>query len=237
MRIDKTTTVGGIVAAEPAAYRTFERLGIDYCCGGKLPLQAACWEKGLDPDAVLREIEAKAGDPGRGEKNWSEAPLSELIGHIVGAHHAFLRERLPILDDLSRKVLSAHGERHPELAEVRQVFLGLQAEIVPHLRKEEEVLFPMVRELESASSLPEFHCGTVANPIRVMEAEHDSAGQALARLRELTGGHAPPADGCASYRRLLEGLAELEEDLHRHIHEENSILFPRAARLEESLGR
>jgi regulator of cell morphogenesis and NO signaling len=233
---DRTTTVGGIVAAEPAACRTFERLGIDYCCGGKLTLDAACAGKGLDPEAVLREIAGAGAGPGEGERNWSEVPLEALIDHIIGVHHAFLRERLPILDALSEKVLAAHGERHPELEEVRRVFLGLEAEILHHLQKEEVVLFPMMRELESASVLPQFHCGSVANPIAVMEAEHDAAGHALARLRELTGGYVPPPDGCATYGCLLEGLAELEEDLHRHIHLENSILFPRAAEIEERLS-
>jgi regulator of cell morphogenesis and NO signaling len=232
---DRNTTVGGIVAAAPAAFRTFERLGIDYCCGGKRTLDEACGEKGLDPEAVLEELAREGGGPGRGERDWREAPLSALADHIVGVHHAFLRENLPRLDALSAKVLEAHGERHPELEEVRRVFLGLQEEIALHMHKEEMVLFPMVRELETASFRPSFHCGSLRNPIGVMEAEHDSAGRALARLRELTGGYVAPADGCVTYGRLLEGLAELEEDLHRHIHEENSILFPRAAEAEAAL--
>lgn len=233
--INRTTTVGEIVAVMPATFRTFERLGIDYCCGGKSTLEEACAGKGLDPEAVLLEIAKNDGDSGKGERNWSEVPFSMLIDHILGIHHAFLRDRLPILDALSEKVLAVHGERHPELKEVRNIFLGLQTELGLHLHKEEMCLFPMIRELENASFRPQFHCGAVANPIRVMEAEHDSAGNALARLRELTGGYFLPADGCATYRRLLEGLAELEEDLHRHIHEENSILFPRAAKAEEAL--
>jgi regulator of cell morphogenesis and NO signaling len=162
-------------------------------------------------------------------------PLGMLADRIVESHHAYLNEALPRLDTLLTRVFDAHGAVHPELARMRLVFGGLKGELELHLMKEERILFPLIKELEAADSLPAIHCGTVNNPIGVMEHEHDSAGSALKELRELSGGYALPADACTTYRVLFHSLQELEADLHRHIHRENNILFPRAAELERSL--
>ncbi len=232
---DRKTAVGQIVAERPSASRTFERLGIDYCCGGRKPLEEACAEKGLDPQAVLGDLGAESGAGGSEERNWSEASLPDLADHIVRVHHGWLRENLPRLDALSAKVVRAHGDRHPELARVREVLLSLIAELGAHTMKEERVLFPMIVAIDGASEKPCFHCGSIANPLGVMEEEHESAGRALVSLRSLTRDFSTPADGCATYRAFMDGLAELEADLHRHIHEENNILFPRAAAREREL--
>ncbi len=232
--IDRKTAVGEIVALEPGRSRVFERLGIDYCCGGKKPLEAACREKGLEPDSVLRELLAEK-PAGEGGTDWTRAALARLVEHILSTHHLYLRREMPRLSVLSGKVREAHGERHPELSELARVFQDLRAELESHMFKEEQVLFPMVVALESSVTRPRFHCGSVENPMGVMVEEHEAAGRALSRMRELTHGYRTPEDGCNTYRALMDGLLELEGDLHRHISLENNILFPRAAAVEAAL--
>ena len=159
-----------------------------------------------------------------------------MCDHIEATHHALLRQELPRLKGLIDKVAAAHGDSHPELGELRQVFAALQAELEPHMFKEEQILFPAIRQLEQAAQQPNFPFGTVANPIRMMEHEHDTAGSALAKIRELTHHFQPPDDACNTYRVMLEALHALEQDMHQHIHKENNILFPRSQQLEASLG-
>lgn len=235
--IEPRKSVGQLVAERPSRARVFERFGIDFCCGGKIPLSDACIERKLDTErilAALREVDSSEADTD--EPDWTRATLSALIAHILQKHHAYLRNELPRLAKMVAKVHDVHGERHPELAEVRQTYDGLHAELASHMMKEEQILFPLIEAMESSQSLEAAHCGSVNNPIRMMEHEHDSAGAALARMRSLTGDFAPPEDACNTYRVLLDGLAELEADLHRHIHKENNILFPRASELEAALA-
>ncbi|MBI2297557.1 MAG: iron-sulfur cluster repair di-iron protein [Armatimonadetes bacterium] len=238
LTMDTGTTVGEMVAVRPSRAKVFERFGIDYCCGGKQPLGQACADKSLDPEAVLAALEAHDATPrGEDDRDWTQATLTELADHIEATHHQFLREALPRLAQLTAKIAQVHGERHPELREVSRIFLGLRSELEMHMMKEEEILFPLCRQLESAAGPTAFHCGSIGNPIRVMEFEHDNAGQALAALARLTGGYQAPEDGCNTYRATLDGLRELEDDLHAHIHKENSILFPRALAVEAEQGR
>lgn len=229
-------TVGGIVAERPSTSRVFERYGIDYCCGGKRPLHEACAEKAIDLDAVLCELDCEAVSTDAGQIQWAEAPLSQLVTHIVDTHHAYLREALPRLSFLTAKVRDAHGSRHPELAELVEVFTAFREEMESHALKEERILFPYIEQLEQAETLPVFHCGSVQNPIRQMEKEHDEAGAALETMRALTNGYTPPQGACNTYRAMLHALAELEGDMHRHVHKENSILFPRAEAREAELA-
>lgn len=230
--------VGELVAEKPGRSRVFEKLGIDYCCGGKRPLDVACAEKGLDPETLLQALKAfdAASSAGGDGRDWRTAPLSELADHIVATHHAYLREELPRLSALVNKVAGAHGEHRPELLQVREIFAALKAEMEQHMMKEEQILFPMCKVLETANAVPSFHCGSVQNPIRVMEHEHDSAGNALHRMNAMTHGYTPPQEACNSYRAMLEGLERLEADMHQHVHKENNILFPRAIALEETLS-
>lgn len=229
-------TVGELVTERPSRARVFEKHGIDYCCGGKMPLTEACGHRGVSVDLVARELAEADAAPSGEERDWAAAALTELADHIEQTHHAYLRRELPRLTQLVSKVASVHGERHPEMREALRVFMGLRSELESHMLKEEQVLFPMIRGLEQADGPMTFHCGSINNPIRMMEFEHDNAGDALARLRELTSDYTPPADGCNTFRATLSGLAELEQDLHQHIHKENNILFPRAARLEAELA-
>ncbi len=234
--IEPSKTVGQLVTERPSRARVFERFGIDYCCGGKTALGDACAERRLDTQeivAALREADSKAA--ATDEPDWTRAALSELIAHILEKHHAYLRGELPRLAQMVAKVHDVHGARHPELAEVRQTYNDLHAELESHMMKEEQILFPLIKAMESSQTLEAMHCGSVNNPIRMMEHEHDSAGAALAHLRALTGDFRPPQDACNTYHVLLDGLAELEADLHQHIHKENNILFPRASELEQAL--
>lgn len=229
-------TVGQLVTERPNRSRVFEQWGLDYCCGGKKPLDRVCEERGLDLQVILRDLQASdAAHTMEAQTDWSEATLTELADHIEETHHAYLRQALPRLSGLIRKVVQAHGEQHPELREVERVFLRLRDELELHTRKEEGVLFPLCRQFDAADAPPRFHCGSIRNPVLVMEREHDSAGQALERLRALTHDFAPPAGACNTYRAMLDGLAELTTDLHLHIHKENNILFPRAIERETAL--
>jgi regulator of cell morphogenesis and NO signaling len=238
MALSLDTTIGDLVAARIGRSEVFERFGIDYCCGGQRSLVDASRAAGQAPEAVIEAILASDRDAAAAAPDatdWRQARLRELTAHIVATHHAFMKGALPRIGELMAKVLAAHGERHPELNEVAGVFAALREEIEGHLAKEEQVLFPMIEEMEITRDLVGAHCGSVNNPIAVMEHEHDNAGAALARLRELTAGYTPPADGCATYAALLEALAAMERDLHAHIHKENNILHPRATQLEASL--
>lgn len=235
LKLDSNSTVGEWVVDRPSRSRTFEKLGIDYCCGGRQRLAEVCREKGLAIEEVIETLtSADGGDAG--QTDWSRAPLTELCDHIVATHHAYLNSELPRLQGIVGKVARVHGERHPEMTEIRAVFENLKSELESHMDKEEQVLFPMVRRMEQATELPGFHCGSITNPIRVMEAEHDGAGDALAALRRLTADYGTPVDACNTWRAMADGLHQLEQDLHVHIHKENNILFPRAIALERAHG-
>jgi regulator of cell morphogenesis and NO signaling len=228
-----------LVVERPSRARVFEKLGIDYCCGGKKPLASAIAERGLDAEVVVAELEKEqaSADGVPGERNWATASLTDLCDHIERTHHAYLKEELPRLEFLTSKVATRHGTNRPALLEVYDVFAHLKAEMDSHMMKEEQILFPLCRRLDVAEALPASHCGSVANPIAVMVQEHDGAGAALARIRELTENYTLPGDACNTYRALFDSLQQLERDLHLHVHKENNILFPKAVRVEALLRR
>jgi regulator of cell morphogenesis and NO signaling len=229
------STVGQLVTERPARARIFETFGIDYCCGGKKRLDHALAEEGLDPKTVLGILNAFDEQAPAVERDWSTATLTELADHIEQTHHAYLKKELPRLEYLVNKVAHRHGGRTPQLVELAQVFNAFKVELDSHMRKEEVVLFPICRQLDLAGEPQRFHCGSVENPIAVMVREHDDAGAALARMRELTNDYTPPPDACNTYRALFDALRQLEQDMHRHVHKENSILFPKAAAREAKL--
>jgi regulator of cell morphogenesis and NO signaling len=235
MSINVTTTVGELAVTLPYAARVFEQFGIDYCCGGATPLIDACRISKAEVDKVLNAI-AAAERNAHEEIDYSRLSLRELTSHIVARHHVFTRAEIARLTQLTSKVVSVHGSRHPELASGRKVFDGLAADLLPHLQKEEMVLFPYIVNVEAARetgttlSRPPFVA--VRNPIRMMGFEHDLAGELLRELRRLTSNYTVPPDACASYKTLYAALENFEQDLHQHIHLENNILFPRAVELE-----
>jgi regulator of cell morphogenesis and NO signaling len=236
-------TVRDMASRSLTAVRVFESLGIDYCCGGERPLEEACRAKGLDATSVRARIESAAVQQDVAEVDWSQVTLRRLAQHIVERHHTYLRAELPRIDERLVKVLSKdkYAQDAPMLAEVSETFSALRAELEMHLMKEERVLFPFVLQYEDAANgdgpMPQPPFGTLDHPIAMMEYEHQSAGDALRRLRAATNGYQVPEYACPTYRALIEGLADLERDLHMHIHLENNLLFPRAVALEARLTR
>jgi regulator of cell morphogenesis and NO signaling len=224
-----TETLADLVTANPSRARVLEGFHLDYCCNGARRLVDACAPLGLDPQVVVTALV----DIGPAPDDWMALGAAQLVDHIEQTHHAFLHSELPRLSALLAKVNGVHGARHPELVGITSTYEDLRADLEPHLLKEERALFPMIRELASSADIPQFHCGSLRNPISVMLAEHDRAGELLANLRTQTGNYRAPTDGCASYRTLFSGFAELEADTHLHIHKENNVLFPTVLRLEE----
>lgn len=229
-------TLASIVDAHPGAARVLERHHLDYCCGGRRTLADACAAAGIDPATVLDELSESGGAPTAEPGSWAAMTPTELVDHLEATHHRYLHEELPRLGALVDKVLAVHRDRHPELEQVHGLFVALRDDLVPHLAKEERILFPMIRELGAATDSPSFHCGSLNNPIRVMLSEHDRAGELLVLLRSATGGYRPPSDACASYQGLYGGLEELEADIHMHVHKENNVLFPAVIALEAHLA-
>jgi regulator of cell morphogenesis and NO signaling len=235
-RLDPTITVATLVADRPGRSRIFERLGIEYCCGGKKPLAEVCRSKGLDAWTLLQTLVAAEDPiPQTGGPDPSDMPLGELADHIERVHHDYLRRQLPRLARLIQNVVDAHAAKHPWLLELRETFGHFAVEMELHMAKEEQTIFPAIRRLESEAAEGDCGCGGLSHPLTDMEHDHDEAGHALAKMRELTWGYTPPQDASNAFRALLEGLRALETDLHQHVHKENNILFPRAMELEESI--
>lgn len=221
--IDPHDSLATLVTARPDLAPALEALELDYCCHGATSLADACTASGLVLGEILGDLSASA--PGA-TQGWASMGPPDLVNHLEGIHHAYLSAALPRLGALMERVLGVHGATHPELAAVSDTLQALRSDLEPHLMKEERVLFPMIRELYASDGVPDFHCGTLQNPISMMTQEHDQAGVLLAQLRTLTSGYTPPADGCASYQALYTGLSEMEADTHLHIHKENNLLFP-----------
>jgi regulator of cell morphogenesis and NO signaling len=244
LQISAQTPVGDIIVAHPFLSRQFENHGIDYCCGGKTPLATACSQKGIPVDQILLELETALHSENELEHSntlplrlqpASNAPLQEWTSHIVKTHHAYLWDELPALVGLVQKVAQVHGEEDPRLVELSQRFTPFAQELTLHMRKEEEVLFPMIEALDRAldghaAQAAISHCGGLQYPIHQMEHEHEDAGEALKKFSELTEGYQIPDWACRSYRAMLDRLKRLEFDLHIHVHKENNLLFPRATK-------
>jgi regulator of cell morphogenesis and NO signaling len=228
MTITETTTVAAITAAVPSSVRVFQRHGIDFCCGGKQPIGDACREHGVSLAVVTREIEASQSRSS-GEQDWTHQPLTALVDHIVAAYHEPLRDELPRLKHMAAQVVAAHGDQAPYLRRLQDVLRELAREMREHMQKEEHVLFPAIRNLaHGVTGLPV----PLSAAIIVMEQDHDRAGALLFELRTLTDGYVVPPWACRTFQALYHGLAELESEMHEHVHLENNILFPRALGLE-----
>jgi regulator of cell morphogenesis and NO signaling len=240
MTMTAERTVRELALENTTATRVFEKLGIDYCCGGNKSLGDACRASNLSVDQVIDSLEMaeEAAHAARKDRNWQIEPLADLIAHIKNTHHKYTSEEMARLVPLLDKVCSVHGKNHPELQRVRENFQSLVQELTTHLMKEERVLFPYIVRMEEAVIQKEpvlpSPFGSVQNPISMMEHEHDSAGSALRAMRDASGGYKAPADACVSFQTLYKALADFEADLHQHIHLENNILFPRAIALEKA---
>ena len=231
--LDPAMTLGDVVTSHPALARELERRGLDYCCRGDRSLADACAERELDLATTIGELRAVAATTGGEAPVWASMDVGDLVDHLEATHHRYLWGELPRLSALADKVVAVHGDRHPELRDVRRRFEELRAELEPHLAKEERVLFPMIRQ--SVASRASATIQWLGPPISVMLAEHDRAGALLAELRRLTDGYRPPPDDCASYRACYAALADLEADTHLHVHKENNLLFPAVVRLREQV--
>jgi regulator of cell morphogenesis and NO signaling len=242
MILSLNKTVRDLALELPQATRVFERLKIDYCCGGDKPLGEACATAGVEVENLVRMLEeaGQAEVQGNGSLDFQKATLSELIGHILDKHHVYTREEMARLEPLIDKVIAAHGGNHPELQGMGRLFQQLCADLKPHMFKEEQILFPYIVAMETSAlqnrPAPFAPFGTVNNPIRMMMMEHETVGDLLRKLRALSSNYTVPPDGCISYQTLYQALEAFEQDLHQHIHLENNILFPRAIEMEGNGG-
>ena len=240
MTVMTAKTVREVAVENPVATRVFEKFGIDYCCGGNQSLEQACTVAGASMNQVLDalEMEEETARSAQHVREWKNELLSELVAHIKNTHHKYTREEIVRLTALLQKVCSVQGKNHPELFEIQSTFSGLAQELTTHMMKEEMVLFPYIVRMEESVMQKEpvlpAPFGPVANPVAMMEHEHDSAGAALRSIRKASSDFVAPADACVSYQTLYKALAAFEADLHQHIHLENNILFPRAIAMEKA---
>lgn len=230
------TTVREIVAEDFRTAAVFDKFGIDFCCGGNRPLGEVCQERGVAVTEVVTALDQASAAAGTDTPRFNTWDPPALVSYIVANHHAYVKAAIPPLLEHTKKIASVHGDRHPELTQVAITFADVADEMGSHMFKEERILFPFIVAMAEASAggrpLPPAPFGTVENPIRMMEQEHESAGGAMAEIRKLTGDYQPPDDACSTYRVTLEELKAFENDLHRHVHLENNILFPKARDLE-----
>jgi len=235
----KPITIGEMVADDFRKAEVFSKFGLDFCCGGTKTLKEACEEKGIDKkevEAALTEVESL---PVNRQQNFKDWELDFLSDYIINTHHRYVTESLPMLHDVSLKVAEAHGASHPEVVTIAGLFAAIEEELSAHLQKEEQILFPYIKQVAVAKrekiQMAPSSFGSVENPIKMMEAEHVSAGSNMDKIHELSNAYALPEDACTSYRMLYNKLNEFEQDLHQHIHLENNILFPKAIQLEKEL--
>lgn len=238
MSFNKETEVKEAAPSGPEA--TLEKGRVDSCCGGALSVHDACAGAGVSADEILDRLQRNREQTQNEDQKWISAPLADLTRHILEKHHAYVRAAIPRVRELSEKVKTKHGANHPEISTIQDTFESLAQEMIAHMQKEEHILFPYVGSLERASEgkealeAPFFQ--TVRNPIQAMMNEHDAAHGLARQIRETSLGYAPPPDASESYRQLYALLEEFEADLHRHVHLENDILFPRAVKMEAALA-
>lgn len=232
------TPVRDIVTADFRTAAVFHTHHIDFCCGGAQPLGDACRAAGADTAEVLGELSRVCAEPTSTVPNFAVWTPEELIEYIVTKHHSYVREALPTIAAHTEKIARVHGERHPELGEVSRLFAAVVDDMTSHMWKEEQILFPFIAALARAAAerrpAPAAPFGPIENPIRMMEMEHETAGGALDRIRELTRDYREPADACTTYAITLRELEAFEQDLHAHVHLENNVLFPRAIELQRA---
>ena len=236
MNITGETKVKEIAAANPRATRILEQAGVDYCCGGNKCLHDACAHVGVSEEEIMERLRENKADVEPADKNWASAPLGDLTQHIRDKHHRYVREAVQRVPALLTRVKTKHGNNHPEIAEIEDLFLKIGREMIMHMQTEEQILFPYIEALERAANgeavlEPPFF-QTVRNPVQAMMEEHDAAAALVNQIHATSSAYTPPANACASYQALYRDLQEFEADLHEHVHLENNILFPRAIEME-----
>jgi len=235
----KETTVKDLVSEDFRTAAIFEKHSIDFCCHGNVALEDACAKSGITLDVVQKEIDLLPPLVIRDGENYQGWELDALADEIVRTHHRYVRDSIPVISAHLEKVVHKHGEHHPEVHQIQGWFLEVAEEMIRHMAKEEMVLFPYIKSMaqnnRNGTAQEKPHFGTIANPIRMMEAEHVNAGSKTESIRLASGGYTPPADACATFRVTYEELKQFEVDLHKHVHLENNILFPKAIQLEQQL--
>ena len=236
MNFNSETKVKDIALANPAARQVLEDAGLDYCCGGGKSLHEACMHADVPAEEILKRLHENSKDVTPSDANWTSASLGDLTRHIREKHHRYVRESIVRVQTLLEKVAAKHGENHFEITDIQRLFAEVAREMIMHMQKEEQILFPYIDALEKANSVhgsvePPFF-QTVRNPIHAMMKEHDAAGELVKQIRKASSDYTAPADACPSYQALYQNLREFEADLHQHVHLENNILFPRAVEME-----
>ncbi len=234
----ETTTLAEIVTENIRSAIVFEEYGLDFCCKGNRALSEACAEKKIDIQKVTDALN-NLSDDNNGNQNFNDWKLDFMIDYIVNNHHQYVRRMIPIISLHADKVASVHGANHPETTMIADLFLAVRQELEGHMMKEERILFPYIKELQDAKennmSAAQSPFGSIQNPIKMMEAEHQNAGDAMHQIREMSNDFSTPEDACNTFKALYSELKEFEEDLHKHIHLENNILFPKSIELEAEL--
>ncbi len=231
-------TVAEIVTENFSTAAAFQKLGIDFCCGGNVLLKDACEKHELAQDAVVAELRKAISTPDTTSDRYEQWDLDFLSAYIEANHHAYVREKSPIISEFAARVVNAHGVNHPEVLPISGYFEQVKAELDSHMFKEEKILFPRIKQMALAKKNGKVYdvntLGSVQMPIRVMEAEHVSAGDALKEIQRLSNNYQPPQDACNTFKAFYHELQAFENDLHKHIHLENNILFPKAIVLENA---
>jgi regulator of cell morphogenesis and NO signaling len=238
---EKQITIGQTVANNFRTAEVFRKYGIDFCCKGGRLLNDVCNERNLDAEAIENELTEKiAISVAISENEYKSMPTEALADHLLKVHHTYVRESIPPMLAFLHKINKVHGERHPELNEIYDLFEGCAHELTHHMIKEESILFPAIKKLAAADKLNEgelqpFFFGQLENPISMMQDEHTAEGERFVRIAELTNNFTAPEDGCTTYRVAFHKLEEFQNDLFMHIHLENNILFPKGLALENKL--
>ncbi|WP_267740353.1 iron-sulfur cluster repair di-iron protein [Myroides injenensis] len=230
-------TVGSYVAQDFRTAAIFNKYGIDFCCKGGRTLDEVCDKKKIRKADVEDELDRLLSQKEENNIDFRQWPLDLLADYIEKTHHRYVEEKIPVLLQFLNKLCKVHGDRHPELFAINELFIGCAEELSQHLKKEELVLFPFIRKMVDATisgrELDTPHFGSVQNPVAMMMHEHDGEGERFRKIAALTNNYTPPADACNTYKVTYAMLKEFEEDLHKHIHLENNILFPSAVVLEQ----
>ena len=241
MNISSSSLVKEVVKLNFKTAPLFQTNNIDYCCGGNKTISDACKEVGINQELLIKQLETLVAQKDPDSEYINNLPLVDLTDYIVKRHHSYVRESIPCLGKNLEKICQVHGEHHPELFEIKELFLGSAGALTTHMQKEELMLFPFIKKMELAkrenSPKPKAHFGSVLNPISMMMAEHQNEGGRFVEISLFSNNYQLPDDGCTTYSVTLKQLKDFEDDLHRHIHLENNILFPKAIELEDQQKR
>lgn len=236
MELTQDKTVADFVTENIKTAHIFKKHGIDFCCGGGISIAKACTKHNVDQELLERELLEVDKTIDRSH-NYDQWDISFLIDHIINVHHTYVNESLPIISEYANKVAKVHGQHYTEVVEVNKLFHEVANELLSHLQKEEQVLFPFIKQLAQAETTEvSSPFGSVNNPIGMMEHEHEGAGNIFKEIARLTNDYTPPPEACNTFRALYSKLEEFEQDLHLHIHLENNILHPKAIALEKQMG-